>query len=211
MLANAETDSADIAVEGGIWDHDNLAQTSNPFLSGAFRKAALASHTDGNPDTVVTYGDVYSGSMMRFFKVTRLSIRNLTMKNPVTYCLQMAYVRNIHADFALPPGWTEARNPRYNWPLVWIDGDLDIDSQSFDNLSRREDPSARETIGVGAHTHIENLALSNILQRAAPGGAPVLLRNAGRIDRLRLRDIDAGGAPVLKNAGDIDFVLTEHS
>ena len=106
MLANAETDSADIAVEGGIWDHDNLAQTSNPFLSGAFRKAARASHTDGNPDTVVTYGDAYNGSMMRFFKVTRLSIRNLTMKNPVTYCLQMAYVRyftveNIDFDMNL--------------------------------------------------------------------------------------------------------------
>ena len=48
MLANAETDSADIAVEGGIWDYDNLAQTSTPFLSGAFRTAAPASHTDGN-------------------------------------------------------------------------------------------------------------------------------------------------------------------
>ena len=117
--------------------------------------------------------------------------------------------RNIHADFALPPGWTEARNPRYNWPLVWIDGDLDIDSLSFDNLSRREDPSARETIGVGAHTHIENLALTNILQRAAPGGAPVLLRNAGRIDRLRLRDIDAGGAPVLENIGLIGRLLED--
>lgn len=324
MLANAEADASDIAVEGGIWDHDNLAQTSNPFLSGAFRKAARASHTDGNPDTVVTYGDAYNGSMMRFFKVTRLSIRNLTMKNPVTYCLQMAYVRyftvenidfdmnlgnpvpmnmdgvhldggcrfgvvrnlkgtchddmvalnaddgcdgpigdieidgvfgegshravrllsmrspvsrvsvsnvfgtfyasgimisywypptgvrgrmsclsfrNIHADFALPPGWTEARNPRYNWPLVWIDGDIDIDTLSFDNLSRREDPSARETFGIGAHAHIENLALSHILQRGAPGMAPVLLRNAGRIDRLSLYDIDAGDATVLENAG----------
>ena len=52
---------------------------------------------------------------------------------------------------------------------MWIDGDIDIDSLSFDNLSRREDPSARETFGIGAHAHIENLALSHILQRGAPG------------------------------------------
>ena len=84
---------------------------------------------------------------------------------------------------------------------IEIDGDIDIDTLSFDNLSRREDPSARETFGIGAHAHIENLALSHIFQRGAPGMAPVLLRNAGRIDRLSLYDIDAGGATVLENAG----------
>jgi hypothetical protein len=315
MLENAETDSCDIAIEGGIWDYANLEQTPNPFLSGAFRKAARATHRDGNPETVVTYEDIYSGVMMRFFKVTRLSIRNLTMKDPVTYCLQMAYVRyftvenidfdmnlgnptpmnmdgvhldggcrfgtirnvkgtchddmvalnaddgcdgpiedieidgvfgegshrairllsmrslvarisvsnvfgtcyasgimiaywypptgvrgkmsrisfrNIHAEFALPPGWQEERNPRYNWPLIWIDGDLDIDFLSFDNLSRREDPSARGTIEVGAHTHIENLSLSNVFLRTAPGNEFGLLRNEGRIDQLHLYNVDEG-------------------
>ena len=79
--------------------------------------------------------------------------------------------------------------------------ELPVPAAHYCNLSRREDPSARETFGIGAHAHIENLALSHIFQRGAPGMAPVLLRNAGRIDRLSLYDIDAGDATVLENAG----------
>lgn len=97
MLENAEKEAHDIAVVGGIWDYNNKAQRENPFKTGELMKYGK-SHFDANPDTVVEYTDGYFGAAMRFYKVTRLSIHDLTVKDPVTYCIKMAYVQYFNVE-----------------------------------------------------------------------------------------------------------------
>lgn len=103
MLTNAERDSHDIVVVGGIWDYDNVNQAPNP-LKADYAGVVAKSHLNGDPDMVVTHDSIgHLGCLMSFSHVTRFSIRNLTFKNPVTFCLRMAYmtyftVENIRFD-----------------------------------------------------------------------------------------------------------------
>lgn len=92
MLTNAEKDAHDICVVGGIWDYDNVNQRPNPAKTekGFWQKT----HADGNFEKEVNYNVLgYLGCIMSFDHVTRFSIHDLTLKNPVTFCLRMAYVQ----------------------------------------------------------------------------------------------------------------------
>lgn len=98
MLANAEKDAHDIVITGGIWDFDNINQDGNPFIgpNGYTRNPewVALSHLSCDPNVTITYAqtDFYTGCIMRFSHITRFSVHDITFKNPVTFCLQMAYV-----------------------------------------------------------------------------------------------------------------------
>ena len=92
MLTNAEKDAHDISIIGGIWDYDNINQAPNPAraVPGFWHKT----HADGDFDKVVNYDTLgYLGCIMSFDHVERFSIHDLTLKNPVTFCLRMAYIK----------------------------------------------------------------------------------------------------------------------
>lgn len=103
MLTNAEKDAHDISVVGGIWDYDNVNQEPNPIIT-KWEEIKNITHYNRDPNYEVTYdvmGDC--GCLMSFSYVTRFSIHDLTLKNPVTYCLRMAYmtyftVENVRFD-----------------------------------------------------------------------------------------------------------------
>lgn len=91
MVTNAEKDAVNITVSGGIWDYDNVNQQGNPFVLGM--PEGEIRHMDKNPDTVVVYQDYYRGSIMRFCGVEQLTVRDLTLRNPSSYSLEMACTR----------------------------------------------------------------------------------------------------------------------
>jgi len=103
MITNAEKDAHDITVTGGIWDYNNLEQAGNRLKTDPDWWNAV-SHADGDWEKVVTYDTLdYTGVIMRFQHLTRLSVHDLTLKDPAAYCLQMAYstyftVENIRFD-----------------------------------------------------------------------------------------------------------------
>lgn len=92
MITNGDRPSHDISIVGGIWDYDNVNQAPNPIIDPHYHDNH-PTHFDGNPNTVKRYGDEYRGSIMRFYQIERFSIHDLTLKNPVTYCMEMAYIR----------------------------------------------------------------------------------------------------------------------
>lgn len=115
MLRNAdqETGNTDITVCGGIWDMHNLAQAKNPVHFP---------YPPVEPDKGMTYTENYFGTALRFFHVTNLTLRELTVKDPVTFAIQMARIRqatveDIRFDF----------NDGNPWPVnmdgVHLDGD----------------------------------------------------------------------------------------
>ena len=95
MLTNAETGAQDIAVIGGIWDYNNLNQHPNPSKTPGYFDNT---HHSANPDLVMKYDDSYQGIIIRFCGVTRLTVRGLTLKDPVTYCLQLACVTHFTVE-----------------------------------------------------------------------------------------------------------------
>ncbi|MDD2269584.1 MAG: glycosyl hydrolase family 28 protein [Eubacteriales bacterium] len=82
-----------VVLEGGLWDMNNMEQNPNPLWTGSFGEVK---HDDMD--------DRYLGVAMRFFDVTNLTIKNLTVKDPVTFGIQItkAYqftVDNITFDY----------------------------------------------------------------------------------------------------------------
>ncbi|MBE6611597.1 MAG: hypothetical protein E7632_03795 [Ruminococcaceae bacterium] len=96
MLANASIDDHDIAVIGGIWDFNNLGQSPNPLATGKYQcgETCDAGH----------FMEDYMGVVMRFCGIKRLTLRDITIKDPVTFGIELAHaeeftIENIRFDF----------------------------------------------------------------------------------------------------------------
>ena len=102
MLTNAERPAYDIVITGGIWNCNNTEQAPNPIKT--VPAAMRESHMNGDPSYVATYEKCgHLGVGMSFDHVDRFVIRDLTVKNPVTFSMRMAYmthftVENIRFD-----------------------------------------------------------------------------------------------------------------
>lgn len=90
--------ACDVAVTGGIWDMNNLGQRHNlaaHFYVGPenrhrwldLKKEYVQTHTHRMSE--VHEPDYFLGVCMRFFNVKGLSIRNVTVRNPVCYGIQL--------------------------------------------------------------------------------------------------------------------------
>ena len=329
MLTNAEENAHDIVVEGGIWDYNNKFQAPNPIKMGKYNENG-SSHLAGDKNTVVTYSDSYRGSVIHFYTVTRLSIRNLTVKDPVTYCVEMAYIKyftvenvkfdqnlgnptaenmdGIHIDggcrFGLIknvqgtcyddivalnaddgcdgpiediqidgvfgsdslrgvrllslkskvdrisisnvfgtfyqnaigltyfykrtgnrgkignvsirnvfgknapriPEYCKGDNSNFPFAFLWVDGDLDIDFLTVDNLCRNEDISNVETIKVCKNAHIKNFSISNFNHQNSTDKPITAIKNEGKIDKIYLVNVNSNGDKLIEDNGEIEVI-----
>lgn len=102
MLTNAQRPAHDIVITGGIWNCNNIEQAPNPVK--IMLKENRPSHMNGDPNYIATYETIGNlGVGMTFDHVDRFTIRDLTVKNPVTFSMRMAYmthftVENIRFD-----------------------------------------------------------------------------------------------------------------
>ena len=122
---------------------------------------------------------------------------------------QMSHIaiRNIYGSNAPRiPEYNKGDNSNYPFAFVWIDGDLDIDFLTIDNLCREEQLAVVETIKVCAKAHIGSLSLSNILQQNHTGKPITLFKNLGQIDKLHLWNVNAGEDTLLENLGQIGVI-----
>ncbi len=101
MLANADRENGNvhITVSGGIWDYNNLHQQANPLLHDISYLA-----TDDKPMPLGLDPDIYWGWPMHFLRVDNLTVRDLTLKDPVTFACTLDTVKwftveNIVFDF----------------------------------------------------------------------------------------------------------------
>jgi hypothetical protein len=83
MITNSDHEGGNenIAVIGGIWNMDNMNQEMT-----AYQKIH-----QNDPYTP----DLYTGVPMRFNHVRNLAIRGLTLKDPVTFGMQLGNVRQF--------------------------------------------------------------------------------------------------------------------
>lgn len=77
-----------VAVTGGIWDMDNQNQRGNFMQDPELAKSAP---TKFDPD-------FFFGMSMRFCHVERLTVRGVTVRNPVNYGIEFGHVSYVTAD-----------------------------------------------------------------------------------------------------------------
>lgn len=114
-----------VCIDGGIWDFNNVGQEPNPYhFAGKDGKKFYdrLGKTDEYVNdfdfrekvfhTYTQFPDIYTGFAMRFCRVRGLTVKNITLRNPVTYGMQLGYVedftiRDIRFDYTLcnPKFW----------------------------------------------------------------------------------------------------------
>jgi len=322
MITNEE-DGHDICVVGGIWDYDNVNQRPNPIVRGEF----IPNHHSGDPNLVMRYDDRYLGIIMRFSRAQRLVVRDLTLKNPVTFSMQLGAVthftvENIFFDQNLVEPVTDnmdgihidgfcrfglirnvqgtchddivalnaddcydgpiediqidgimgrdslrgvrllsikypvkrvsisnvfgtfyqnaigltyffPRNERgtmehisirnvfaqnaprlpiygkkgpHNFALIWVDGDLDIDHLTIENVFRKEELGKIETIRVCKNARIGRMSVKHLEHNNQTGEPVPMMINEGHIGKLFLYDVECGGDGMLLNRGTIENI-----
>lgn len=106
---NAGTRDKNIKVSGGIWDMNHRFQRPNPAHFSDKKKGELSpgewsrARADSDPYCKEPL-PIYSGFCMMFFNVAGLTVSDITIENPVTYGIDVAFtenftVENIHFDY----------------------------------------------------------------------------------------------------------------
>ena len=102
------TTKENICIDGGIWDMNNAEQAPNPFhfadSNGQTTRDKLRQM--GGVEHLTAFPSFYTGFCMRFCRIRGFTLKNLTLKNPVTFGVQMGYVENftisdIHFDYTV--------------------------------------------------------------------------------------------------------------
>lgn len=104
------------------------------------------------------------------------------------------------------PEYNKGDNSYYSFSFIWVDGDLDIDFLTIDNLCRSEEISTVETLKVCKDCHIERLSLSNILHQNRTGKPVTMFTNEGAIDKPFMYNTDSGDDVMLDNKGTVGTV-----
>ena len=126
MVENADFSvfSSNIGIDGGIWDMDHNYQSPNPyhFKDGNGKQIQDYYNEDGyDPKTATALTSRYSGHCMRFCKVKGLHVRNITIKNPVVYGVQVAYIEDFSfVDIRFD--YTEGSPKLWNMDGIHIEG-----------------------------------------------------------------------------------------
>jgi hypothetical protein len=90
MLTNSDHESGneDVHVEGGTFDGNNILQTRAREVLVPGREQSWE----------VSYEQYYNGAMLQFRNVTGLSLRNVTLKDPNSFGLQLGDVHSFSVE-----------------------------------------------------------------------------------------------------------------
>jgi hypothetical protein len=76
-----------VVIDGGKWDMQNTLQAPNPLITNTFGEIK---HDDMD--------ERYLGVAMRFFDITNFTFKNITLRNPVTFGVQLAEIFKFTID-----------------------------------------------------------------------------------------------------------------
>ncbi len=116
--------STNIKIEGGIWDMNHNLQSPNPYhFKDKSGKTFYDYIKEDEYDikTATVFSTRYVGHCMRFCRVKNFTATNLTIKNPVVYGVQVAYMEdfsfiNIQFDY------TEGSPKLWNMDGIHVEG-----------------------------------------------------------------------------------------
>lgn len=97
MLQNAdyENGNENISIEGGIWNYNDQNQRPNPLVTKEYKAVDLKTRRFHES---TKYSDEYLGVPMRFYKTKNLTLKSFTIKDPITFAIQMGFVEYFTID-----------------------------------------------------------------------------------------------------------------
>lgn len=130
--ANPHNDS-NICIEGGIWDMNHRNQLPNPFrfpsdeldnpiyYERPRKNEALYEIWDKNARESKFFLDVYCGMAMQFNGIKNFTLKGITIKNPVVYGVQAAYLEQFTIE-DITFDYTEGSPKLWNMDGVHLEG-----------------------------------------------------------------------------------------
>lgn len=99
MAENSEPDdwNENISISGGIWDMNHKNQWQNPYhfkMPNGLTVFEERERTGFTPKSGKFYSG-YTGMCFRFRGIRNFTLKNLTIRNPVVYGVQMAYIEDF--------------------------------------------------------------------------------------------------------------------
>lgn len=126
MLENADFNewAEDVCIDGGIWDMCHNEQNPNPYHfpdnnGKTFRD--YCKETDFSPATATAFANLYSGMAMRFCRIKRFTLKNVTFRNPVVYGVQIAFAENFTLS-DINFDYTEGSPKLWNMDGIHVEG-----------------------------------------------------------------------------------------
>ena len=130
MLENADFEnySENICIDGGIWDMNHNNQWPNPYHfpdeNGKYWFDKLGfEHRDMTVFSKLTsfIRGAYTGHCMRFCRIKRFILKNITFRNPVVYGVQMGYIEDFSVQDIIFD-YTEGSPKLWNMDGVHVEG-----------------------------------------------------------------------------------------
>ncbi|MBP3332962.1 MAG: hypothetical protein J6M35_02845 [Clostridia bacterium] len=165
-----------IEIVGGIWD----GNCDEMGLDAVYE----AKHREDQPYSP----SLFKGKLIRFAHIDRLSLEKMTVRNPVSYGIQIAdangfVVRDIYFDYNWHFGTTDGvhvNGPSYNGVIENLYGTTNDDMIGMTTI---DETHAEVTMGEIVNVYIHNISASN-------GYSGVRLLSAGNFD---MRNIHISG------------------
>lgn len=165
MIENADfnTYSEDVCIDGGIWDMCHNEQSPNPYhfpdKNGKIYPD-YCNEANFSPDTSYALPAIYTGIAMRFCRVNRFTMKNVTLRNPVIYGVQIAYseyftFRDITFDY------TEGSPKKWNMDGIHIEGNCK-NGCLYNLKGACHDDTVAITSDDGLYGPIENIRVDGI-------------------------------------------------
>lgn len=151
-----------VCIDGGIWDMNNGQQEPNPYhFPGKDGKTFYTRMGTNFPFAGFTqFPDTYTGFAMRFCRVKRLILKNLTFKNPVTYGVQLGYVEDFTISDILFD-YTQGAPKLWNMDGIHVEGNCK--NGVITNLKGAcHDDLVAITADDGLYGPIENIVVDGI-------------------------------------------------
>jgi len=159
--------------------------------------------------------------LSRQFPVERIHIKNV-YGTYYQYCIGLTKyydgpVAGFYDGIVLEKIFA-AKAPRYSvyrkdgsfvYPYIWVEKGLTVKNLHIEDVYRKEENVAIETLGIDPEAHIERLSFQQITQENHTGQPIPVIRNQGRIDKAHFSWIRTGGDEFITGPGSVGDVVRE--
>lgn len=147
---------ADIAIEDGVWDGNCDEMGMDPF-----EETSVENRTHGKYDP-----HVFKGKMMRFAHIEHFSLEKMTVRNPVSYGIQVAdarffIIRDILFDYNCNFGTTDGVHINGPARFGLIENLSGVTNDDTVSLTSVDEAHAQVTRGPIDSVEIRNIAAEN--------------------------------------------------
>lgn len=164
MAENSDSDNRNenICISGGIWDMNHKNQWQNPYHFKMPNGLTVLEERERNGYTPASgkFYNGYSGMCFRFKGIKNFILKDLTIRNPVVYGVQMAYIEDFTIEHIVFD-YTEGSPKLWNLDGIHCEGGCK-NGYIYDLKGACHDDLFAITSDDGCYGPIENIVVKGI-------------------------------------------------